>query len=444
MTRALSATLLLLMTADAAADPCGMVPPISVNSNHTAAAIQRIGVQRTYVFHRDGIETIALRPGFEGSIDDFGMLIPFPSPPAIRKIDDQTFAHIEGALAPPSIDVHVQDQQRYYRSSSRADMSSAPMPEAAAEEDLGYREVRVLREEAVGMYQVAVLEAGSPAALSRWMGKNGYRYPDGMDDITGEYVADGWCFVAIKALVGQGPGVEPRPGMRRVNSQLPDGARFDGHVQGMGFRFYTDEPVVPMRLSVFNGADPQNVVYMLSERPMAIDGVSTDMVLTQLDGETLHSQLTDPLQVRYHNGSERDLSSAERDSLKQLQDPTPFVQAARDLFAADLLATRTNTLSLDHEEEEKDLLSVSESLGLRGPEIDALHTVALGEARSRAIDGALDDLREMHMTVTDGVFPGQLLADDNLTFTYYRAPTSQLTGRADPLAPADIQMWVYR
>ena len=40
------------------ADPCGMVPPVAVTSSN---AIARTGIQRTYVFHKDGIETIALR-----------------------------------------------------------------------------------------------------------------------------------------------------------------------------------------------------------------------------------------------------------------------------------------------------------------------------------------------------------------------------------------------
>jgi len=438
---------LLLLGAEAAADPCGMVPPIRVTENVNTPPIQRIGAQRTYVFYRDGIETIALRPGFEGTIDDFGMLIPFPSPPAIRKIEDQTFAHIEGAIDPPEINVHIQDQRELYSRSSMAfgDASAAPEAEEAVAEDLGYREVRVLREEAVGMYQVAVLEAGSPAALKRWMDNNGYRYPDGMDEVTAEYVAERWCFVAIKAKIGQGPGTSPRPGMRRINTQLPEGSSFDGHVQGMAFRFHTDEPVIPMRLSVFNGPDPRNVVYLLTERPSTLSGVSTDLVWGQLYGEDLHKQLTEPLGVQYFNGSARDLSSSDRSNLEQMRDPTPYVQTARDLFAADLLAARTNTLSLSHEEDEKALLNVSESLGLRGPEIDALHAQVLSEQRALAVDGALDDLREMHFTVIDGVLPGDLIARENLSLLYHRAHNSdRLAQRGDPLKPQNIDWWVYR
>ena len=69
---------LLLFTPAAQADPCGMVPPIYVGN---ISPITRIGLQKTYVFYKDGIETFVIRPGFQGNVDNFGMLIPFPNPP---------------------------------------------------------------------------------------------------------------------------------------------------------------------------------------------------------------------------------------------------------------------------------------------------------------------------------------------------------------------------
>ena len=84
--------------------------PIAVTNSN---AIARQGAQRTYVFFKDGIETIALRPGFTGSVEDFGMLIPFPSPPALRKIEDDTFAHIEAAIDPPKVVVRKEQTWEY-------------------------------------------------------------------------------------------------------------------------------------------------------------------------------------------------------------------------------------------------------------------------------------------------------------------------------------------
>jgi hypothetical protein len=336
--------------------------------------------------------------------------------------------------------VHVYDPQpRDWIELDSVGVASRSMKSSAMRADevsLGFNEVRVLRQEAVGMYQVAVLEAGSPRALRRWMDDNEYRYPDGMDEVTEDYIGARWCFVAIKATVGQGPGVHARPGMRGVDFDLPSGATFDGHVQGMAFRFETEAPVVPMRLSVFNGEDPRNVVYVLAEAPMAIAELDPSLVVRQLSGEQLHENLTGPLPIQFHNGTAAEVAPDTLEAFEAQRDPALYNSAARDLLASDLLATRAGALSLPFEEQEKALLAVSESLGLRGPAIDALHGAALAEARAVAVDGALDDLKEMHITVIDGVFDGEVLAASDLHFEPYTMSARLNQPRADSIRPA--------
>jgi hypothetical protein len=258
--RRTSLALLIALTAplSAQADPCGMVPP-PPPLDLSGPPIERIGLQKTYVFYKDGMETIAIRPGFRGQVDEFGMLIPFPTPPAIRKLPDEIFAHITAAIDPPEIRVRVDDpDDMRLRMTADAMPMTAAAPEA--ERQLTVDTVRVLREEAVGMYEVAVLEAGSAAALSRWMDDHGYQYPIGMDLVCEDYVAAGWCFVAVKTKVGQKSAVQPQPGMRQADATLPAGSSFDGNVQAMGFRFQVDELVVPMRLSAFNEGSLRNVI----------------------------------------------------------------------------------------------------------------------------------------------------------------------------------------
>ncbi len=426
---------LLATGATVHADPCGMVPPIHVD--HSDPGIERIGAQRTYVMFKDGMETLVLRPGFKGSVDEFGMLIPFPTPPAIRKIDDDTFAHIEAAVDPPTLQVHIYEAQQPMMDGLYSRMKSASSSaDKAAEEPLAFNAVRVLREEAVGMYQVAVLQAGGAGALKRWMGENGYRYPVGMDEIANEYVAIKWCFVAIKAKVGQAKGVEATPGMRQTHPNLPDGATFDGHVQGMGFRFRTQKAVIPMRLSVFNGEKPRNVVYLLAEGPQAILGSPTTVVVRQVAGDMLYRNLTEPIPVEYTGASPRNLESSAHTQIEQARQPGAYSGIARDLFAADLHAARTGELALDFEKEEKKLLNISESLGLRGENIDALHREVVEEQLERIVAVALEDVKDMTLTVIDGVLPHELVRDKNLVFRTYRMPDTENVARNDAVRPA--------
>ena len=82
------------------ADPCGMVPPIYTGPG---VPIVRTGLQQTYVFYKDGVETFVIKPGFEGRVEDFRMLIPFPTPPELRKVPDIIFEHIDNAIDPPEV-----------------------------------------------------------------------------------------------------------------------------------------------------------------------------------------------------------------------------------------------------------------------------------------------------------------------------------------------------
>jgi len=416
---------LLTMTANAAlADPCGMVPPIYTGPG---TPITRVGEQITYVGHYKDIETIVLRPGFKGKVDEFGMLIPFPTPPAIRKAPDHIFPHVAAAIDPPEvvIDLRVQLLARNRRALGRVAQLSATGDKLAFKD-----QVRVLKQEAVGMYEVAVLEAGSAAALKRWMDQHGYKYPQGMDKPCEEYVQAGWCFVAVKTKVGQKKGVDPAPGQRNVNSKLPAGSTFDGHVQAMGFRFRTKELVVPMRLSAFNDGKLRNIVYLLTDKPQRIKSIPEEYVVRQISGGDLYRNVTGPLPLRIIGGTEKDIPEYQRRTLPQRRNPEPHNGAAKDLFASDLMAISRDELSLPHEEREKELLRIGERFGLRGGEIDTLNLAALKEEREKTVKQSLANLKNMTLTVVDGDFPREVLAAKNLTFAEYHMPARRNTPAA--------------
>jgi hypothetical protein len=285
---------------------------------------------------------------------------------------------------------------------------------------LGYvaeDEVKVIREEAVGMYEVAVLAAGSAKALDRWMEDHDYKYPGAMGDVVEDYVESGWVFVAVKARVGQSKGVEPRPGMRNTNDKLPAGATFDGYVQGMAFRYEVDAPVIPMRLSTFNGDDLHNRVYYIGPRPAQIEGIDPSLVKRQVDGKTLVSNLTAPLALRFVNGTRDEVPEHEWARIEASRNAEPHVSVARELIASDALAVASGQLSLPVEEYEKALLSIGEGLNLRGPEVDALHKPVLNDVRLDALADALPEVAELTLTLVDGDFPRQLLSEQNLSLT---------------------------
>ena len=404
------------------ADPCGMVPPIAVASNEQI--ITRKGIQRTYVMHKNGIETMALHPAFTGKVQDFGMLIPFPSPPELYKINDDMFAQLERSLVPPTIEVYQHDT--YPPPTPRSAGLGRGRGGSSGLGALGAKgmqpnQVRV-REEALGMYQVAVIEAGSAQALKKWMQEHKYKFPDGMEEVAQDYVEDRWAFVAIKTQIGAKTNIEPAAGMREVDTSYPKGASFDGYVQGMGFRFPSNEIVVPMRLSVFNGRDPHNIVYLFSEKQLNIDKVDQPEDYYYLSGKKLYENLTEPLDFSFRVGSKDKLNEKQQQQLQEFLDPDAITKEFRQFLQSDLMALQTSSLLLESEQKEKELLSISESFGLRGEEINKLHQNGLEKIREQQTGQALGDLKNMHLSIFSGVLPNDLIQKENIHFVPVSSP----------------------
>ncbi len=346
------------------------------------------------------------------------------------RLFSHVFSHIAAAVDPPEV---VVDLRARFRRGFGGGLGGGGAGgfgglkfNAVAEKEV----VRVIKKEAIGMYEVAVLEAGSAKALSRWMEEHGYKYPKGMDKACDDYVEDGWCFVAVKTKVGQKQGIDPRPGQRKVTPKLPSGANFDGHVQGMGFRFKSKYLVVPMRLSTFNKGDLRNIVYLLTDSPRRIRYIPGEYVRRQISGKQLHRNLTGLLPLRIIGLQKDGLTQQFADNYKARRDPAPHNGAAADLFASDLHAIATETLSLPHEQREKELLVIGERLGLRGGEIDKLNTASLKTERKNNLSQVAQELKTMTLTVIDGDFPREVLAKKNLTFANYKMPNQRNTREA--------------
>ena len=429
----------MFLTNQSFADPCGMVPPLAVADAVKDSIIARTGIQRTYVMFKDGIETMVLHPEFKGKIDDFGMLIPFPTPPQIRIVEDNIFAHLEAAINPPTI--HLNHYNEAFGIGGLGGLGATGAGRGGSGSGLGRgplgsQDVRV-REEAVGMYQVAVIEAGSAAALKKWMKEHQYRFPTGMEEVAQEYVEEKWCFVAIKTQIGQKPKISAKAGMRDVDTSLGQDVSYNGYVQGMGFRFSTKDPVIPMRLSVFNGKDPQNVIYMLAETPMQANNLPVKFIDIHIPGEKLYQHLTEPLTVVFDNDLMQKRTTEQQEQIEAKRNPDPYLKEARTLIGSDLAAIQNKTLNLESEDLEKELLAISESFSLRGPDINALHQDFLANMQEQQIDTSLELVKDMTLTVFSGVFPNQVIQNENLYFSS-TSFQEKASSRNDPLSPSHI------
>ena len=289
-----------------------MVPPIYVTDN---TSLVRVGDQQTYVFYKDGIETFVIRPGFSGKVEDFGMLISFPTPPALRKV-------LGGHLPADRQGDRSAGGRRStcgWRSAQRSSGSVAAAADsrAAGPSGLKLQEGRSPRAQAKRPSACTRSPCSKPAAPRPSSGgwtTTATSIPTAWTPSAKSTSKLGWCFVAEKAKVGGKANVDPKPRMKGVDTKLPAGSAFDGHVQAMAFRFKTDKLVLPMRLSAYNEGDLHNIVYLLTDGPRKIRSIPEEYVVRQLTGEDLFRNVTAAAAAadhRRHRGRHPGLAAAE-------------------------------------------------------------------------------------------------------------------------------------
>ena len=73
-----------------------------------------------------------------------------------------------------------------------------------AYDNAGTPGVQVVNQEVVGPYEVATLQSTDPNALENWLGQHGYDIPASIQPTIAAYVSEGFDFIALRLLPGQG------------------------------------------------------------------------------------------------------------------------------------------------------------------------------------------------------------------------------------------------
>lgn len=107
----------------------------------------------------------------------------------------------------------------------------------------------------VGNYDVTILKADTPAALSQWLDDHGLRSLDERaEKIVADYIADGWVFsVALLVRDADGPAT-PHP---------------------IAATFPTDTPVYPMRLTALAETTMHLELFVIADQRAVADGMDT-------------------------------------------------------------------------------------------------------------------------------------------------------------------------
>lgn len=169
--------------------------------------------QKAVIFYDQGVETLILSITFQGNAKDFGWVVPTPTRPEVDKSSDELFLALEELTRRPI---------RY------EEKGLMPVPLEGG--------VEVLETKEVGIYEISVLRADDPKALSSWLDKNGYNFPKEASYILEDYIKNKWYFTAVK--------VRPELVWEGVEEQLRS-----GHATPLKLVFKSEKIVYPLKIT---------------------------------------------------------------------------------------------------------------------------------------------------------------------------------------------------
>jgi hypothetical protein len=155
---------------------------------------------------RDGNKTsVTMYNDFKGDTKDFAMVVPVPvvlRKDDIKVIDQSVFQRLNDYSAPRLVEYWDQNPCDEYKNYDKMSMakaeSAAPNVMASGvmrKKDLG---VKVEAKYLVGEYDILILSAKESGGLKEWLTSNGYKIPDGAQEVLDPYIKSNLKFFVVK------------------------------------------------------------------------------------------------------------------------------------------------------------------------------------------------------------------------------------------------------
>jgi HEAT repeat protein len=234
--------------------------------------------QKAIIFHDSGREDLLLQVKYEGSLEDFGWLIPTPNLPDVG----------EGTME-PFYELSKLTQRHFGSDEGRGTgRNSLTQRGGGPVED-----VKVIQIKTVGAYEVSILSTKDAGSLQRWLKAHAYSFPEGKSEILEEYIRLGWYFVAAKIELNKGLGFKKAPATTPKEAPSAAGVRTtlqsklsSGELHPLLISFDTPKAVFPLRISAAGGKPSEVSLYLIAAEPLLsgfIYGQSVERLGRQCD-----------------------------------------------------------------------------------------------------------------------------------------------------------------
>jgi hypothetical protein len=155
---------------------------------------------------RDGNRSvITMYNDFKGDSKDFAMVVPVPvvlRKDDIKVVDQSVFQRLNDYSAPRLVEYWDQNPCSDYESSEDKKDMAAPsgnVNRALASKVAGAQvNVKVEAKYLVGEYDILILSAKESGGLKQWLTSNGYKIPDGAEEVLDPYIKSNLKFFVVK------------------------------------------------------------------------------------------------------------------------------------------------------------------------------------------------------------------------------------------------------
>ena len=189
---------------------------------------------------------ITMANDFQGDVTEFAMVIPAPTvlkEEQIHVTENAIVDHLDAFTAPRLVEYHDEDpcvRRRLMLQSAPTVAESRTGGVGAARADaLG---VKIEAEYTVGEYDIVILSARESDGLTTWLTENGYRIPDGAEDVLGSYIRQDMKFFVAKV---------------NLQEHSKTGNKF---LRPLQIAFESEKFMLPIRLGTVNSRGKQDLL----------------------------------------------------------------------------------------------------------------------------------------------------------------------------------------
>jgi hypothetical protein len=197
---------------------------------------------------------------FQGDAKDFAMVVPVPTVlqrDDIRVVEQGLFDQLDTYSGPRLVEYYDNPPcPQEYLVYEQTDMDVPTMAESTLElddvvEKAPDYKVKIEAQYVVGEYDILILSAEESGGLKRWLTDNGYRIPEGAEEVLDPYIKSNLKFFVVKVDLSQ--------------AQFQQGEK--QNLRPLQISYRSEKFMLPIRLGMANANGPQDlVVYALTDQ----------------------------------------------------------------------------------------------------------------------------------------------------------------------------------